>query len=82
MERSSFKHKANKTKTLLIVETIKNHCHYVVDFNKRRSLNISVNVLLNKLFWVNCKPCFTNEHSKVDTGIKLTKKGELVLKKM
>ena len=46
MERSSFKHKPNKTKTLLIVETIKKQCHYVVDFNKRRNLNISVNVLI------------------------------------
>ena len=34
----------------------------------------------SKPFWVNCKPYFTNKHSKADTDIMLSENGELILK--
>ena len=34
----------------------------------------------NKPFWVNCKPYFTNKHSKAVTDIMLNENGELILK--
>ena len=34
----------------------------------------------NKLFRLNCKPYFTNKHSKADTDIILSENGELILK--
>ena len=33
----------------------------------------------SKPFWVNCKPYFTNKHSKADTDIMLSENGELIL---
>ena len=33
-----------------------------------------------KPFWINCKPYFTNKHSKADNDIVLNEDGELILK--
>ena len=33
-----------------------------------------------KPFWVNCKPYFSNKHSKADKNIMLSENGELIMK--
>ena len=49
--------------------------HYVVNLNKESKLEYFSKYESNgnKTFWVNCKPYFTNEHSKADTVLCLVK---------
>ena len=66
----------------LTLKTIKNQRNYVADLNKEAKLEYFSKSECNdnKPFWVNCKPYFTNKHSKADTDIMLSENGELILK--
>ena len=66
----------------LTLKTIKNQRNYVADLNKEAKLEYFSKFECNdnKPFWVNCKPYFTNKHSKADTDIMLSENGELILK--
>ena len=76
MKRSKFKNKANKTKDPADIRSYSREEIQEVKleyFSKYESND-------NKPFWVNCKSYFTNEHSKADTDIMLSKNGESILK--
>ena len=82
MERSKLKNKANKTKEPTDIRNYKKQQNYVVNLNKEAKLEYFSKYESNdsKPFWVNCKPYFTNKHSKADTDIMLSENGELILK--
>ena len=82
MKRSRFKNKANKTKDPTDIRNYEKQRNYVVNLNKEAKLEYFSKYESNdsKLFWVNCKPYFTNKHSKADTDIMLSENGELILK--
>ena len=78
MKRSRLKNKANKTKDPTTLKTKKKQRDYVANLNKETKLEYFSKFESNdnKSFWVNCKPYFTNKHSKVDTDIMLSENGE------
>ena len=82
MKRSKRKNKANKTKNPTDIRNYKKQRNYVVNLNKVAKFKYFSKYEFNdsKPFWVNCKPYFTNKHSKADTDIMLNENGELVLK--
>ena len=66
----------------------------IINYKKRRNLVVKLNKnskfqYFNKYdpnkpvkpFCVNCKPYFSNKHSKADTNIMLSENGELIMKK-
>ena len=82
MKRSRLKNKANKTKDPTDIKNYKKQRNYVANLNKEAKLEYFSKFESNdnKPFWVNCKPYFTNKHSKADTDIMLSENGELILK--
>ena len=74
--------KANKTKDSTDIKNYKKQRNYVANLNKEAKLEYFSKFESNdnKPFWVNCKPYFTNKHSKADTDIMLSENGELILK--
>ena len=82
MNRSRHKNKANKTKESIDISNFKKQCNYVVNLNKQAKFKYfsSYNSPDNKLFWVNCKPYFSNKFSKADTDIVLNENGDMILK--
>ena len=66
----------------LTLKTIKNQRNYVANLNKEAKLEYFSKFESNdnKPFWVNCKPYFTNKHSKAETDIMLSENGALILK--
>ena len=82
MKSSRLKNKANKTKDTTDIRNYKKQRNYVVNQNKEAKLEYFSKHESNdnKPFWVNCKPYFTNTHSKADTDIMLSENGELILK--
>ena len=57
--------------------------NYVTKLNKTTKLKYFNNLKLdkdNKSFWEQCKPYFTNKHSKMDTDIIVNEKRGLLLK--
>ena len=69
MKRSRLKNKANKTKDPADIKNYKKQRNYVANLNKAAKLEYFSKFESNdnKPFWVNCKPYFTNKHSKADT---------------
>ena len=82
MKRSKLKNKANKTKLLTDIRNYKKQRNYVVNLNKNAKFEYfsRYDSKDGKPFWVNCKPYFSNKHSKADNNIVLNKDGELILK--
>ena len=82
MKRSKLKNKANKTKDPADIRNYKKQRNYVVNLNKEAKLGYFSKYESNgsKPFWVNCKPYFTNRHSKADIDIMLSENGKLILK--
>ena len=82
MKRSRLKNKANKTKEPTDIKNYKKQRNYVANLNKEAKLEYFSKFESNdnKPFWVNCKPYFTNKHSKTDTDITLSENGEIILK--
>ena len=82
MKRSRFENKANKTKGPTDIRNYKKHQNFVVNINKEAKLKYFSKCESNdnKTFWKNCKPYFTNKHSKADTDVILSDDGELILK--
>ena len=82
MKRSRLKNKANKTKKEVDINNFKKQRNYVVNLNKQTKFEYfsSYNSTDSKPFWVNCKPYFSNKHSKADTNIILNENGDLILK--
>ena len=82
MKRSKLKNKANKTTDPTDIRNYKKQRNYVVNLSKEAKLEYFSKYESNnsKPFWVNCKPYFTNKHSKADIDIILSEKGELILK--
>ena len=74
--------KANKTKDSTDIKNYKKQRNYVANLNKEVKLKYYSKFESNdhKPFWANCKPYFTNKHSKADTDIMLSENGELILK--
>ena len=72
MKRSKLENKTNKTKLITDVRNYKKQRNYVVNLNKMQNLS--------KPFWVNCKPYFSNKHSKTDNDFVLNEDGELISK--
>ena len=71
-----------RLKTLLTLEIKKKQDNYIANLNKEAKLEYFSNFESNdnKLFWVNCKPYFTNKHDKADADIMLSENVELILK--
>ena len=82
IKRSRLKNKANKTKDPSDIKNYKKQRNYVAHLNKEAKLEYCSKFESNdnKAFWVNCKPYFTNKHSKAETDIMLSETGELILK--
>ena len=82
MKRSRLKNKANKGKDPTDIRNYKKQRYYVVNLNEEAKLEYfsEYESNYNKLFRLNCKPYFTNKHSKADTDIILRENGELILK--
>ena len=85
MKRSWLKNKSDKTNDPTDIRNYKKQRNYAVNINKETKLEYFRYLSKyesndNKPFWVNCKPCFTNKHSKTDTNIKLSENGQLILK--
>ena len=82
MKRSKLKNKANKTKDPTDIRNYKKQRNHIVNLNKEEKLEYFSKYESNdsKPFWVNCKPYFTNKHSKADTDIMLSENGALILK--
>ena len=66
MKRTKFKNNANNTKDPTDIRNYKKQRNYVVNPNKEEKLEYFSKYESNdsKPFWVNCKPYFTNKHSK------------------
>ena len=82
IKRSKLKNKANKTKLLTDIRNYKKQRNYVVNLNKNAKFEYfsRYDSKDGKPFWVNCKPYFSNKHSKADNDIVLNEDGELILK--
>ena len=82
MKRSSLKTKANKTKDPTDIRNKKKQDNYIANLKEEAKLEYFSNCESNdnKLFWVNCKPYFTNKHDKADADIMLSENVELILK--
>ena len=82
MKRSRLKNKANKTKNHLDIRNYKKQRNIVVNLNKEAKLQYFSNYdsTNTKPSWENCKPYFSNKHSKADTDIILSKNGDLIFK--
>ena len=67
--------KRNKTEDLIDIRSYNKHRNYVEILNKKTKFGHSSEYDSNgnKQFWVNCKFCFTNKHSKADTDVMLVK---------
>ena len=83
IKRSRLKNKANKTKNHLDIRNYKKQRNIVVNLNKEAKLQYFNNYdsTNTKPFWENCKPYFSNKHSKADTVIMLSENIDLILKK-
>ena len=81
--RSRLKNKTNKAK----------YCYGIINYKSQRNLEVKSNKESKfesfniydpnkeaKLFWVNCKPYFSNKDSKVDTNIILHESSKLFTK--
>ena len=81
MNRSRLKNRANKTKSPTDIKNYKKQRNYVVKLNKTAKFQYfnESDEKNQKSFWKNCKPFFTNKHSKADTNIVLKENGELLL---
>ena len=66
MKKSRLKNEANKIQDPADIRNYKNQRNYVVNLNKQAKLEYFSKYESNdnKPFWVNCKPFFTNKHSK------------------
>ena len=82
MKRSRLKNKANKTKNHLDIRNYKKQRNMVVNLNKEAKPQYFNNYdsTNTKPFWENCKPYFSNKHSKADTNIILSENGDLIFK--
>ena len=82
MKRSRLKNKANKTKNHLDIRNYKKQRNIVVNLNKEAKLQYFSNYdsTNTKPSWENCKPYFSNKHSKADTDIILSKNGDVIFK--
>ena len=82
MKRSKLENKTNKTKLITDVRNYKKQRNYVVNLNKNAKFEYfsRYDCKDGKPFWVNCKPYFSNKHSKADNDIVLNEDGELILK--
>ena len=82
MKRSKLKNKTNKTKLLIDIRNYKKQRNYVVNLNKNAKFEYfsRCDCKDGKPFWVNCKPYFSNKHSKANNDIVLNEDGELILK--
>ena len=82
MKASKLKNKANKTKLLIDIRNYKKQRNYVVNLNKNAKFEYfsRYDCKDGECFWVNCKPYFSNKHSKADNDIVLNEDGELILK--
>ena len=82
MKGSRLKNKENKTKDPTDIKNYKKQRNYVANLNKEAKLEYFSKFESNdnKQFWVNCKPYFTNKHSKAEADIMLSENGELILK--
>ena len=78
-KQSKLKNKANKTKLLTDIRNYKKQQNYVVNPNKNAKFKYfsRYDCKDGKPFWVNCKPYFSNKHSKADNDIVLNEDGEL-----
>ena len=83
MKRSRLKNKANKPKDPTDIRNYKKQRSYIVNLNKEAKLEYfsKYESIDNKPYWVNCKPYFTNKHSKADIDIMLSENGKLIIKK-
>ena len=77
MTRSRLKNKADKTKNPTDINNYKKQRNYVVKLNKTAKFQYfnESDEKNEKSFWKNCKPFFTNKHSKADTNIVLKENG-------
>ena len=82
VKRSRLKSKANKTKNHLDIRNYKKQRKITVNLNKEAKLQYFNNYdsTNTKPLWENCKPYFSNKHSKADTDIILSENGDLILK--
>ena len=82
MKKSRLKTKENKTKDPTDIRNYKKQENYIVNLNKEAKLEYFSKCESNgnKLFWVNCKPDFTNKHGKADADNMLSENGKLILK--
>ena len=73
MKSSRLKKKTHKTKKPIDISNFKKQRNYVVNLNKQAKFEYfsSYNSADSKLFWVNCKPYFSNKYIKADTDIVL-----------
>ena len=78
-KRSKLKNKSNKTKLLVDIRNYKKQLSYVMNLNKNARFEY-FSRYYGKTFLINCKPYFSNNHSKVDNDTVLNKDGELILK--
>ena len=82
MKISKLKNKANKTKLPVDINNCKKKRNYVVNSDKSAKFEYfnRYDYKDGKPFWVTCKLCFPNKHSKTDNDIVLNENGELTLK--
>ena len=82
MKLSKLKYKVNRTKLLTDIRNYKKQRNYVVNLNKNAKFEYfsRCDCKDGKPFWVNCKPYFSNKHSKADNDIVPNEDGELILK--
>ena len=68
MKRSKLKNKANKTKLLTDIRNYKKQRNYIVNLNKNAKFGYfcQYDCKDGEPFWVNCKPYFSNKHSKME----------------
>ena len=78
IKRSRLKNRANKSKKPIDISNFKKQRNYVINLNKQAKVDYfsPYNSADSKLFWVNCKPYFSNKYSKADTDIVLNENGE------
>ena len=79
MKGSRRKNEANKTKLLTDIRNYKKQPNNVVNLSKNEKFEYfsRYDCKDGKPFWVNCKPYFSNKHSKADNDIVLNEDGEL-----
>ena len=82
MKRSKLKNKTNKTKLLIDIRNYKKQRNYVMNLNKNAKFEYfsRYDCKDGKPLWVNCKPYFSNKHSKTDNDIVLNEGGALIFK--